>query len=432
MTIDSPRPDADTGGEPGPTGAAPADTPDEDRFAAFRNTRYLRYFLSRFFASFAVQVVSVSVGWQVYDLTRDPFDLGIIGLCQFLPALLLVLVTGAAADRYSRRWIMALTILGEAVGAAALLLLTLRGLTSPLPVFAILVGFGVARAFAGPATASLVVNLVTREELSNAIAWNSSSWQIAGIVGPVAGGLLYGVASELAYGTALALFAIAAALVLSIRVRETRQSDEPASLETVIAGFRYVWSEKVVLGAVSLDLFAVLLGGAVALMPVFARDVLVVGEWGLGLMRAAPAVGALLTALWLAAHPVKDHAGAIMFAFVALFGAFTVLFGLSTAPWLSILALAMMGACDMISVYIREILIQLWTPDAVRGRVNAVNMVFIGASNELGEFRAGLMAAGIGAVPAVALGGATTVGIAALWAWLFPQLRRARSLAGRD
>ncbi len=410
----------------------PVQAPADDRFAAFRNRRFLRYWLSRFIASFAVQIVSVSVGWQIYDLTRDPLDLGLVGLSQFLPALLLVFVTGTVADRYSRRHIMGLSIGVEAIGAALLLALTYSGLVSPAPIFAILVLFGTARAFFGPAASSLVVNLVSKDELANAIAWNSSSWQIASIVGPVAGGLLYGLSPHLAYGVALAMFVAAGALILSIPSPASRTSREPANFQTVVAGFRYIWHEKVVLGAISLDLFAVLLGGAVALMPVFARDVLDVGPWGLGMLRAAPGVGAVIVAVWLAAHPVRDHAGLVMFLFVALFGAFTVMFGLSTAPWLSILALALMGAADMISVYIREILLQLWTPDEVRGRVNAVNSVFVGASNELGEFRAGVMAALIGAVPATVLGGFATIGIAAVWAWAFPQLRQARSLAARE
>ncbi|MEC5289754.1 MFS transporter [Aurantimonas sp. C2-6-R+9] len=421
--------EAEAGAQPASDGSA---IPDDDRFAAFRNPRFLRYWLARFFSTFAIQIVIVSVGWQIYDLTRNPLDLGIIGLCQFLPALLLVLVTGAAADRFSRRLIMGLAIFVEAIGALALLLLTWHGLASPLPVFAVLVGFGIARAFFGPSSQSLVVNLVTRQELANAIAWNSSSWQIAAIVGPVAGGLLYGVSPLAAYATGLALFLGAATLVMSIRAPARKRVSEPASFETVVAGFRYIWSEKVVLGAISLDLFAVLMGGAVALMPVYARDVLEVGPWGLGLLRAAPGIGAVAMAVWLAAHPVKDNAGAIMFAFVGLFGAFTVVFGLATVPWLAIVALVLMGASDMISVYVRETLLQLWTPDAVRGRVNAVNMVFLGASNELGEFRAGVMAFWIGAVPAVVLGGAATVGVTGLWAWMFPELRQVRHLAGRD
>ncbi|MCB8837283.1 MFS transporter [Aurantimonas sp. VKM B-3413] len=422
--------DSETGAKPGPE---TTDVPDEDRFAAFKNRRFLLYWLARFASSFAIQIVVVAVGWQIYALTGDPLDLGLVGLCQFLPALLLVLVTGSVADRYSRRMVMGLASLVEGVGAFALLLLTWHGLASPLPVFAILIAFGIARAFFGPAQQSLVVNLVTRQELANAIAWNSSSWQIAAIAGPVGGGLLYGISPIAAYGTGFALFVISAFLVFLIKQPAARKREhEPASFETIVAGFRFIWSEKVVLGAISLDLFAVLLGGAVALMPVYARDILAVGPWGLGLLRAAPAFGAIPMALFLAAHPIRDHAGAIMFAFVALFGAFTIVFGLSALPWLSIVALALMGASDMISVYVRETLMQLWTPDDVRGRVNAVNQVFIGASNELGEFRAGGMAALIGAVPAVVIGGAATIGVAAIWSVLFPDLRKARHLAGRS
>ena len=404
----------------------------EDRFGAFRNPQYLRYWLARLGASFAVQIVAVSVGWQIYDLTRNPLDLGLVGLCQFMPALLLVLVTGAVADRYSRRMIMGLSIAVEGLGALALLWMTFEGLTSPLPVFAVLVLFGVARAFFGPSSQALVVNIVDRSELPSAIAWNSSAWQLASIVGPVAGGLLYGFSPHAAYSVALTLFVLASILVLSMKPLPARAAaNEPATLETIVAGFRFIWHEKVVLGAISLDLFAVLLGGAVALMPIYARDVLEVGPWGLGMLRAAPGIGAILTVLYLTRHPVRDNAGRVMFVFVALFGAFTMVFGLSTAPWLSIVALALMGAADMISVYIRETLLQLWTPDDVRGRVNAVNMVFVGASNELGEFRAGVMAFWIGAVPAVVIGGAATMGVAALWAAMFPDLRKAKHLNGR-
>ncbi|MCO6386979.1 MFS transporter [Aliihoeflea sp. 40Bstr573] len=403
----------------------------DDRYAAFRHSSYLRFWVARFLMTFATQIVSVAVGWQVYDLTRDPFDLGLVGLVQFAPALLLVLVTGAVADRFGRRLVMGLASLLEMGCAAALLYLSVRGLGSAAPIFAVLLVFGVARAFFGPASASLVANLVPAKDFANAVAWNSSAWQTATIVGPVAGGLLYGLASEAAYGTAAAMMFIASLLIFSIPKPKQHTETERPSLETIFAGFRYIRSEKVVLGAISLDLFAVLLGGAVALLPVYARDILELGPWGLGLLRAAPGIGAIGVAIWLAGHPIRDHAGIVMFVFVGLFGVFTALFGLSTIPWLSILALALLGAADMISVYIRETLIQLWTPDRVRGRVNAVNMVFVGASNELGEFRAGTMAALIGTVPAVVLGGVGAIGVAGLWAWLFPELRKARRLDGR-
>jgi MFS family permease len=403
----------------------------DDRFAAFRHSSYLRFWAARFLTTFATQVVSVAVGWQVYDLSRNPFDLGLVGLIQFAPSLLLVLVTGAAADRFGRRLIMSLAILLEALCATALLVLTLRGLTSVTQVFVVLAVFGIARSFFGPASASLVANLVPPEDFANAVAWNSSAWQTATIVGPVAGGLLYGLAPEAAYGVAAAMMAAAGVLILSIPKPQQHTETERPSLATIFAGFRYIRSEKIVLGAISLDLFAVLLGGAVALLPVYARDILELGPWGLGLLRAAPGIGAIVVAVWLAGHPIRDHAGIVMFVFVGLFGLFTAIFGISTIPWVSITVLALLGAADMISVYIRETLIQLWTPDRVRGRVNAVNMVFVGASNELGEFRAGSMAALVGTVPAVVFGGIGAIGVAALWAWLFPELRKARRLDGR-
>lgn len=405
---------------------------DRDRrFAAFRHRPFLTYWSARFLATFSTQIVSVAVGWQVYDLTRDPFDLGLVGIIQFAPSLLLVLVTGAAADRFGRRLIMGAAAMLEALCALALLLLTLRGLDGVSSVFVVLALFGVARAFFAPASASLVANLVPPDDFANAVAWNSSAWQTATIVGPVAGGLLYGLSAETAYGTATLLMAGAATLSFAIAAPRQRTETEKATVTALFAGFRYIWNEKIVLGAVSLDLFAVLLSGAVALLPVYARDILDLGPWGLGLLRAAPGIGAVTVALWLAGHPIRDHAGVLLFVFVGLFGAFTVVFGVSTIPWVSIIALAFVGAADMVSVYVRETLIQLWTPDRVRGRVNAVNMVFVGASNELGEFRAGTMAALIGTVPAVVFGGVGAVAVAGLWAVMFPALRKARHLDGR-
>ena len=400
-------------------------------YAAFQHGAFLRYWLSRFLATFATQIVSVAVGWQIYDLTRDPFDLGLVGIIQFAPALLLVLVTGAAADRFGRRRIMGLATSLEALCAAGLVVLTVQGLTGPGPVFMLLAVFGVARAFLGPAAASLVANLVPPKDFANAVAWNSSAWQTATIVGPVAGGLLYGISPVVAYSIACFLMVTASLLIMSIPKPDQQTETQQPTLSSLFDGFRYIWREKVVLGAISLDLFAVLLGGAVALMPVYARDILELGPWGLGLLRAAPGMGAIVVAMWLTGHPIRDHAGYIMLGCVALFGAFTTMFGVSTIPWLSIVALALLGAADMISVYIRETLIQLWTPDRLRGRVNAVNMVFVGASNELGEFRAGTMAAFIGTVPAVVFGGVGAIGVAALWAVLFPQMRKARHLDGR-
>jgi MFS family permease len=404
----------------------------EDRYAAFRYSAFIRFWAARFLTTFSTQVVSVAVGWQIYDLTRNPLDLGLVGIIQFAPALLLVLVTGTIADRFGRRTVMGLSSLLEAACAAAILIFTLSGLSGPGPIFVVLAFFGLARAFFGPASASLVANLVPAKDFSNAVAWTSSAWQTATIVGPVAGGLLYGVGPIAAYGSACFLMLAAALLVFSIPKPAQRTATEKPTADSLFAGFRHIWGEKIVLGAISLDLFAVLLSGAVALLPVYARDILELGPWGLGLLRAAPGIGAILVAIWLTSHPINRHAGAVMLCFVALYGLSIVLFGASTIPWLSILALALLGATDMVSVYIRETLIQLWTPDEVRGRVNAVNMVFVGASNELGEFRAGVMAALIGAVPAVIFGGIGAIGVAGLWAMLFPALRDVQRLDGRQ
>ncbi|WEZ82212.1 MFS transporter [Rhizobium sp. 32-5/1] len=400
----------------------------EDRFAAFRHISYTRFFFARFLASFAIQIVSVSVGWQMYEQTQNTLYLGLIGLFQFLPALVLILVTGSVADRYNRRAIVSICMVISALCAAALLALTIADAFSPWPVFAILIVFGIERAFMAPAVQSLAPNLVPTKDLSNAVAWNSSSWQTAAILGPVAGGLLYGASAVVAYSVALGFLVLSSILVLMIEKPVQRTLREATSWSSILAGFRFIRSEKVVLGAISLDLFAVLLGGAVALMPVFASEILVLGPLGLGLLRAAPGIGAIIVAVLLATYPIRHHAGVLMFTGVALFGVGTIVFGLSEVAWLSIAALMLMGAADMISVYVRETLIALWTPDAVRGRVNAVNMVFVGASNELGEFRAGTMAHVIGAVPAVVIGGLGTLAVSVVWALGFPQLRKIDSL----
>jgi len=398
---------------------------------AFRHPGFARYWLARFLGSFSAQIIGVAVGWQVYDISRDPYDLGLVGLVQFLPAFALVLVTGTVADRFDRRLIMTACIVGEALCALALLVFTAAALRTVLPIFAILVVIGTLRAFFGPAQQALMPTLVPEEDLASAIAWSTSSWQIATVLGPVAGGLLYGVSPQIAYGTALVLLAVATFLAAFVPSPPRLRATEKPSFETLVAGFRYIWNEKVVLGAISFDLFAMLLGGASALLPVYARDILIVGPWGLGLLRAAPGIGSILVAAFLLRHPVRDHAGVIMFICVALVGFFIAVFGASTLVWLSVVALAAMGGFDMVSVYIRETLIQLWTPDVVRGRVSAVNQVFVGASNELGEFRAGLSAGLFGAVPAVILGGLGTIAVAGLWWFWFPQLRRARRLDGR-
>ena len=399
-----------------------------DRFSAFRHSSYRRYFGARFCTAFAAQILSVSVAWQMYDETRSAALLGWIGLVQFLPALLLVIVTGLAADKLGRRLVMGLAILLEVVCAAVILFLTISGSFEPILVLTTLTLFGIARAFMAPASSSLAVNLVPKEDFTSAAGFSAMSWQTASIVGPVAGGLLYGVGPSIAYSTSVSMFVISALLIFSIAKPAQSRDKRPNSIGNLLGGFSYVWKEKVVLGAISLDLFAVLLGGAVALLPIYARDILDLGPQGLGILRSAPGIGALIMIALITAFPIRDHAGKILFGAVAMFGLATMVFGASTLAWLSIGALILVGAFDMVSVYIREVLLQLWTPDEVRGRVNAVNSIFLGASNELGEARAGFMAAFFGPVFTVVAGGAVAIGIAAGWAVLFPQIRKTQHL----
>ena len=401
---------------------------ETDRFSAFRHSSFARYFGARFLTAMATQITSVAVGWQIYDETGNAALLGWIGLVQFLPAVLLVLFTGMASDKFGRRLIMGLSILMEMGCAVVIFYLAFTRQFDPIIVLIILTVFGVARAFLTPASASLVVNVVPKEDFPNAVGWITSAWQLASIFGPVAGGLLYGISGPTAYMTAAVIFLIAAILIFSISKPEQALEKSATSLQTLLGGFSYIWKQKIVLGAISLDLFAILLGGAVALMPIYAKDILELGPTGLGLLRAAPGIGAVIMIGWLTTFPVKDHAGIILFVTVALFGLTTAVFGVSTIAWVSILALMLVGAFDMISVYIREILLQLWTPDKVRGRVNAVNSIFLGASNELGEFRAGFMAAAYGAILTVTGGGIAAMGVAAIWAKMFPELRKARYL----
>ncbi len=395
---------------------------------AFTYIGFRFFWLTTLLVSFAVQIMSVSIAWQIYDVTGNVFLLGLVGLSLFLPALLLILVTGLTADRFNRRGIMAVCLTAELFCALGFLTFVNAQAHEVWPIFGILVVLGTARAFWGPAAQSLAPNLVPPEALSNAITVNASAWQFASIMGPAAGGLLYGVSPTVAFGTAAGLLLLAVVCVLLIPKPRQRQSHQATNLETIFGGFRYIFSNKVVLGAISLDMFAVLMGGAVALLPVYAKDILHAGPEELGLLRAAPGIGAIVMALYLTRFPIRDHAGKLLFLFVGLFGLFTLIFGLSTTAWISVPALALVGAADMVSVTIRETIMQLWTPEEVRGRVNAVNSVFIGASNELGEFRAGTVAHFIGPVPAVVLGGVGAIGIAVLWSRMFPGLRNQRGL----
>ncbi len=398
---------------------------------AFHYTGFRFFWLTTLFVSFAVQIMAVSVAWQIYDVTGNAFLLGVVGLCLFAPALLLILFTGLAADRFSRRTIMRICLVFEAGCAVGFFLLANADADQIWPIFAILFVLGTARAFWAPAANSLAPNIVPPQALANAITANASAWQFSSIMGPAVGGLLYGISPEIAFGTSATLLLAAIVLVTLIPRPAQVRDTQAKSLETLLGGFRYIFSNRVVLGAMSLDMFAVMAGGAVALMPIYAKDILQAGPEELGLLRAAPGIGALIMAFWLMRHPVRDHAGKLLFVFVGLFGVFTVVFGVSTNVWLSMAALSLVGAADMVSVTIRDTIMQLWTPEEVRGRVNAVNSVFIGASNELGDFRAGSVAHLIGPVPAAIMGGVGAVIIAGVWAGLFPELRNQRSLDKR-
>lgn len=396
---------------------------DARALSALRYPDFKRFLVARFLATLAVQMQSVAIGWQVYALTRDPVDLALIGLAQFLPFLAAWLPAGHIVDRHDRRLILTLCYATELLCAVLLLAFTLAHMTVVWPVFAVLVLFGTARAFSMPASQAITPNLVPIESFGNAVALNSSSWQVATIAGPTLGGVLYLAGPHTVYSSVAGLLVVAVLLMFAVRVPRTLPSDEPTSWRTLLEGLRFVGTRRVVLGAISLDLFAVLLGGATALLPIYASDVLHVGPTGLGLLRTAPGVGAALTALALAYVSMTRHVGRWMFSGVALFGITTVVFGVSEHFALSLIALFLLGAGDMLSVYIRHMLVQLETPDAIRGRVSAVSSVFIGASNELGEFRAGMAAAWFGLKPAVVFGGVATLLIAALWTRLFPELR---------
>jgi MFS family permease len=400
-------------------------THDLSRRALLRNADFMRYMGARFLGSLAVQMQTVAVGWQVYNVTHRPLDLGLIGLSQFLPFVLLILPAGHFADHRDRRRILVLCHALMFACAALLLGFSWHGLKSALPVFAVMTLFGIARAFAMPASQSLLPNLVEREHFGTAVALNSSMWQVTTIVGPALGGFLYLAGPVTVYGSVSALLAISVVLMATLR-RGGQQvaTATPLDRHALLEGLRFVRRRRPVLGAISLDLFAVLFGGATALLPVYAADVLHVGPSGLGWLRAAPGLGAALTGLVLSVRPVTRHVGRWMFGGVVLFGLATLVFGLSSTFWISLVALAVLGAGDMVSVYIRHLLVQLETPDAIRGRVSAVNAVFIGASNELGEFESGVVAALLGAVPAVLVGGSVTLLVAIGWTRLFPELWR--------
>lgn len=388
----------------------------------FQSRDFGLYLSARFLSAVAIQIQNVAVGWLVYDITRDPLALGLVGLIEFLPAVALALATGHTADRYDRRRILIVCYLITSLTAAGLLAAAWSGVRDVRVFYALLFTFGVSRAFANPAGQALVPNLVPAEQLGNAIAWNSTAWQTATIAGPALGGLLYYLSPGVAFGAAASCF-IACLVLFTIMGGRPQAARTDVSWATLLAGIRFIRSRPAIFGAISLDLFAVLLGGATALLPIYARDILDVGPGGLGLLRSMPAAGALIVALWLAQRPLRRRSGLRMFQAVALFGLATIAFGLSTSLPLSCLFLVILGGADMISVFVRQTLVQFDTPDAMRGRVAAVNSVFIGASNELGEFESGAVAAWVGTVPSVIIGGIGTLLVCALWMRWFPALR---------
>jgi MFS family permease len=398
----------------------------------FQYRDYRAFWAARLTSTIGSTMLVVVIGIHVYDIARQTmsigeasFWLGMVGLAQFLPLFLLTLVAGYIADRVDRRWIVRASLTLELVCAASLAALVWFDKMSLAPLFAVAVALGIGRAFAGPALSSIAPNLVPAEILPSAIALNSIAWQAGSVAGPLLGGAAYAVSTALPYEGSAVLFAVALCAMLLIRPIPRGNAGESHPLRAVIEGLAYVRDNKIVLGAITLDLFAVLLGGATAMLPVYARDILHVGSEGLGALRAAPAVGAALMAVVLARRPLKRHVGTKMFACVAVFGLATMVFGESRVMWLSLASLFVLGAADMISVYVRSSLIQLHTPDAMRGRVSAVSGLFISASNELGEFRAGLAGAAVGPVAAVVGGGALAVLVTGICAWAFPSLRRA-------
>ncbi|HTW24262.1 MAG TPA: MFS transporter [Candidatus Baltobacteraceae bacterium] len=409
---------------------APGTTTRPTSRIAFTYPSFTLYQIARFCVVLATEMQSVAVGWQVYEITNRTLDLGLIGLAQFLPGIIFLPLSGHTADRYNRSKVLTVGYVALAMCSGLLLSITLRGAHQVYPIYVVIGLVGVARAFTGPASRAILPLIVPEEHFESAFAWGATFFEVATILGPAVGGLVYTIfrGAGAVYAVAMAGGVAGAVSMSRVKLAPRKKKLEILNWKTVFAGLHYIWREKIVLGSISLDLFAVLLGGAVALLPAYARDILHTGPWGLGLLRCAPAVGAGIMAVFLAHRPLGKRAGMKMLWCVAGFGVCTILFGVSHSLALSLAALFFVGATDMVSVVVRGILIQLRTPDEMRGRVNAVDMVFIGASNELGAFESGLTAWAFGTVPAVVLGGIGTLVVTALWAWMFPSLRNADEL----
>nr|WP_160725845.1 MFS transporter [Bacillus sp. USDA818B3_A] len=396
----------------------------------FRKPPFRNYWISRILASTSFQMLSVAIGWQMYDLTHDPFSLGLVGLAQFIPMVLLTFVVGQVADRFDRRRIVFLCQIIEGLIAGLLLYGNIGGWLGREQILVAAAILGTCRAFEGPTSAALLPQLVHKNVLQQAISLATTAGQTSQILGPMIGGLLFSLGASYVYSASAIALIVGAILTFMIRPEhEFVRKSEPVSFRSVFLGLEFIYRHPIILGTISLDLFAVLLGGATALLPIYAQDILHTGPWGLGLMRTAPAVGALLVSLILAYYPLKNNIGLKLFGALAVFGLATMLFAISTNLIVSLFALLLIGGSDVISVVIRSSLVQLQTPDEMRGRVNAVNSLFIGTSNQLGEFESGTMAGLMGTVPAAFIGGVGTIIVAGLWMYLFPSLRRIRSLS---
>jgi MFS family permease len=399
--------------------------------ALMRHRPFALFWGARVSSTAAYQMQAVAVGWQVYDLTGSAFDLGLVGLVQFVPLAMMVLVVGHVVDRYDRRTIVRVCQTVMCVAAAALAFLSARGAITKEAIFVLVFVTGTARAFENPAMHALMRGLVAPNLLQRAVAAASSANQTAIVAGPALGGLIYAFGPEAVYTTCATVYLAAAVLIALIRVQLPPLERKPITLESLFAGIAFIRRHQALLGAISLDLFAVLLGGATALLPIYARDILATGPWGLGLLRAAPAFGALAASIVLAHHPLRSRVGRTMFVAVTMFGAATIVFGLSTSFVLSMVALATLGASDAVSVVIRYSLLQTQTPNEMLGRVTAVNTMFTGTSSTLGEFESGLVASWFGAVASVLIGGVGTLVIVPIWMRAFPSLARIDSLDSR-
>ncbi|WP_027853877.1 MFS transporter [Marinobacterium litorale] len=391
-----------------------------------KHKTFMRFWIGQMAASFAFQMLLVGMGWQIYNLTDSALSLGLVGLARYLPQLALTLYGGHLADTLNRRTIMLISRSVITLTIAVLTVTSVLDVITPAIIYSCCIAMGAARAFEMPATQAMVPRIVGADLLAPAMTWTASGREATTIVGPALGGVIYIFGAGALYGTSTACALLSAVILFGLDYQHEQREKQRATLDSVLGGFKFTWRNPVIFGSISLDMVAVLVGSVTALLPIVARDILETGPWALGMLRSAPAVGAVAMSIWLAWRPIDSRVGVKMFASVAVFGAMIILFGLSQSLWLSVAALTIMGAADMISVVIRSTLVQLETPDEMRGRVSAVNSLFISTSNQVGEFRAGVVASLAGAVPAIVIGGVGTLAVTALWMYWFPKL------TGRD